>query len=80
MNTPRRFEKLASGIALAILAGGFVCLGVLSLVVSHLEGAADRTLSETTYSTVGSTTSILLGAIFFVAALVFTRTRPRDFV
>jgi branched-subunit amino acid permease len=80
MKTPRRFEKLASGIALAILAGGFVCLGVLSLVMNHLEGAADHPLSEIAYSTVGSTTSILLGAIFFVAALVFTRTRPRDLV
>jgi branched-subunit amino acid permease len=80
MNMPRRFEKLASGIALAILAVGFVCLGVLSLVMSHLEGAANRTLSEATYSIVGSTTSILLGATFFVAAVVFTRTRPRKFV
>ncbi len=80
MNIPRRFKKLASGIALAILAVGFICLGVLSLVVSQPEGAANKTLSETTYSIVGSTTSILLGATFFVAAVVFARTRPHKFV
>jgi branched-subunit amino acid permease len=80
MNIPRRFEKLASGLALAILAVGFVCLGVMSLVMSHLESTANRTLSETTYSMVGGTTSILLGATFFAAAVLYTRTRPRKFV
>jgi branched-subunit amino acid permease len=75
MNSPNRFQRLSTGIALAVLAFGFVCLGVVSLVVNHREGAETRTFSETTYSILGSTTSVLLGATFFVAMILFSRIR-----
>jgi hypothetical protein len=78
INMPRR--RLSTAISLAILAVGFAGLGVLSLLMSYLEIEANRAVSETAYSVVGSATSILLGAIFFFALVLFTRTQPRESV
>jgi len=68
-NIARRFERLSIGIALRILALGFLCIGTLSLVKSHPEDALKarpercvRFLSEV--GTPSRGTSAALSALF----------------
>lgn len=68
-------ERLLTLIALLVLAVGFVSLGLLSLTNERPEDPATVLFSETTSAVIGSTISILVGAIFLAAAL---RVRLRE--
>jgi hypothetical protein len=74
MNLPRRFEQFSIGVGLLVLAVGFSSLGFLSFINRHPEDPATGLFSESTYSIIGSSISILLGATFLATALLFART------
>jgi hypothetical protein len=77
MHRPRRFKEFLTGLGLLILAAGFTALGFLSLIKRHPEDGATGIFSEDTYSIVGSTFSILVGAIFLLSAVLFVGTLVR---
>jgi hypothetical protein len=77
MNIPGKFKRFSTGIGLLILAVGFSSLGFLSFINRHPEGAATGLFSEATYSIIGSSISILMGATFLIAAVLFAGTLLR---
>jgi hypothetical protein len=75
MNTPRHSEKLSTSAGLLALGAGFVSLGVLSFINSHLEDAGSALSLDSAYPIIGSLMSILLGFAFLAIALLFMATR-----
>jgi hypothetical protein len=71
MNIPRQFESFATGASLIVLAAGFSSLGFLSFIDRPPEDSATGFFSEATYSIVGSSISILVGAAFLTATVRF---------
>jgi hypothetical protein len=83
MKIPERMKGFTTGAGLLALAIGFSCLGFLSLINRCPEDAATGFFSETTYSNIGSFISILVGATFLAASLIFARAllrRKRSFL
>jgi hypothetical protein len=78
MNSFERFKRFSTGAGLLVLAVGFSSLGFLSLINRHPEDAATGFFSEATYSIIGSSISILVGATFLVAAILFAGTLLRE--
>ena len=78
MNSFERFKRFSTGAGLLVLAVGFSSLGFLSLINRHPEDAATGFFSEATYSIIGSSSSILVGATFLVAAILFAGTLLRE--
>lgn len=78
MNGFERFKRFSTGVGLLVLAVGFSALGFLSLINRHPEDAATGFFSEATYSIIGSSISILVGATFLVAAILFAATLLRE--
>jgi len=74
MKIPAHLEKLVTGIGLLVLAAGFTSLGFLSFINMHPEDAGTGLFSEATFSVVGSSISLLIGATFLVAAVLFAGT------
>jgi hypothetical protein len=77
MNRPSRLRELSTGIGLLVLALGFSSLGFLSLLKRFPENAADGLFSESTYTFIGSSLSLLVGATFLVTAVLFVETKLR---
>jgi hypothetical protein len=71
MNLPRKFKRFSTGVGLLLLAVGFSSLGFLSFFNRHPEDPATGLFSESTYSIIGSSISILVGATFLAAAVLF---------
>ena len=78
MNGFERFKRFSTGVGLLVLAVGFSSLGFLSLINRHPEDAATGFFSEATYLIIGSSISILVGATFLVAAILFAGTLLRE--
>jgi hypothetical protein len=75
MKTPNRFRRLSINLSLVILALGFSALGFVS-VFNPQSGFSGSIFSvEHTYSLIGSTFSVLVGATFLVAAITFRGVR-----
>jgi hypothetical protein len=70
MKIPWHFKRFSTGVGLLVLAVGFTSLGFLSLINKHAEDAATGLFSEATYSIIGSSLSILVGAPFLAAAVL----------
>jgi hypothetical protein len=77
MNRASRLRGLSTGVGLLVLAVGFSSLGFLSLLKRHTEDAAAGLLSENTYSLIGSFLSLLVGATFLTAAVLFVGAKLR---
>jgi len=71
MNTPQYFQKISTGLSLAILAIGFSAIGLLSLIHGPLSG--DSVDLSATSCTIGGFAGLAAGSIFLCAALVFWR-------
>jgi hypothetical protein len=71
MKTSTRLQRLSISLSLIILALGFSALGFVSIISSHSGHAGSIFSAEHTYSLIGSTFSILVGATFFIAAITF---------
>jgi ABC-type uncharacterized transport system permease subunit len=67
----RRFKQFFTGMVLVLLATGFTSLGFLSFVKRPPESAINDFFSETTYSIIGGSISILVGGTFLAAAILF---------
>ena len=69
MKTTNRLQTLSISLCLVILALGFATLGLASFA-SHQSNCSETLFSaENTYSLIGSTFSVLVGAAFLVAAI-----------
>jgi hypothetical protein len=77
MNIPERIKRFSTGAGLLALAIGFSSLGFLSFINRRPEDAATGFFSETTYSMIGGFISILVGATFLTASLIFAGTLLR---
>ena len=72
MNILQQMKTFSIGLGLLVLAIGFSSLGILSFLNKRPENATGF-FSEATYSIIGSSISILVGATFLAAAVLFTR-------
>jgi hypothetical protein len=70
MKAPNRIQTLSTNLCLLILALGFATLGLVSLINKQSD-CTSIISAEHTYSLVGSTFSLLVGATFLVAAITF---------
>jgi hypothetical protein len=71
MNIPQYFQKISTGLSLAILAIGFSAIGLLSLIHGPL--SADSMDLSGTSCTIGGFAGLAAGSIFLCAALVYWR-------
>jgi len=69
MKTPNRLQKLSTSLCLVILALGFSALGFVSFISKQPACTGSIFSAEHTYSLIGSTFSVLVGATFLVAAI-----------
>lgn len=76
MNRTSQLRELSTGVGLLVLAVGFSSLGLLSYVKRHTD-AATGLFSESSYSLIGSILSLLVGATFLAAAVLFVATKLR---
>jgi hypothetical protein len=75
MKTHNQLRRLSTNLSLVILAVGFSALGFVS-VINPQSGFSGSIFSvEHTYSLIGSTFSVLVGATFLVAAITFRGAR-----
>ena len=73
----QQMKGFSIGLGLLVLALGFSSIGVLSFLKKHPENQATGFFSEATYSIIGSYISILVGATFLAAAILFAGTLLR---
>jgi hypothetical protein len=78
MRTPNRLRKFSISLSLVILAFGFLALGFVSLLSTRTGLASSLFSVEHAYSLIGSTFSVLVGATFLFAAIVFMGVRPES--
>jgi hypothetical protein len=78
MKIPSDFEKLSTSAGLLVLGAGFVSLGALSFIKSHLEDAESGLLLNSAYPIIGGLISVLLGFAFFAIALLFIATLLKE--
>jgi hypothetical protein len=71
MKTPSRLRTLSINLSLVILALGFSALGLVSVISKQPNLSTGIFSVEHTYSLIGSVFSVLVGAIFLVAAIAF---------
>jgi hypothetical protein len=71
MKTSTRLQRLSINLSLVILALGFSALGFVSFMNNQSGHTGSIFSAEHTYSLIGSTFSILVGATFFIAAVTF---------
>jgi CBS domain containing-hemolysin-like protein len=71
VNTPQYFQKISTGISLAILAVGFSAIGLLSLIHGPFSG--DSLDLSATSCTIGGFAGLTAGSIFFCAAFLYWR-------
>jgi hypothetical protein len=72
-----QFKGLSTGFVLFVLAAGFTSLGFLSFLNRQPESATTDFISETTYSIIGGSISILVGGTFLTAAILSAGTLLR---
>jgi hypothetical protein len=72
-----KYKGLSTGLGLFILAVGFSSLGLLTFVNRPPKNGVAGFFSEDTYSIIGSSFSILVGAAFLVATILFAGTLLR---
>jgi hypothetical protein len=65
------FKQFFTGLGLVLLAAGFTSLGVLSFVKRQPESAINDFFSDSTYSIICGSISILVGGTFLAAAILF---------
>jgi len=75
MKTPNRLRTLSISLSLVILALGFSALGFVSFIKTEPGYTSSIFSVEHTYSLIGSTFSLLVGATFLVAAITFRGVR-----
>jgi hypothetical protein len=83
MKTSARLRTLSINLSLVILALGFSALGFVSFINNQTAQTASIFSAEHTYSLIGSSFSVLVGAIFLIAAITFggvVRTGSERFV
>jgi hypothetical protein len=75
MKAPNRLRTLSINLSLVILALGFSALGFFSVMNTQPGLSAGILSVEHAYSLIGSIFSVLVGAIFLVAAIAFRGMR-----
>jgi hypothetical protein len=76
MTIPRDIKSLSAVTSLAVLAGGFILLGLLALTSRGHQDVSGDTLLESNCCIVGSIISIVAGAIFLVAGWIYWNRSP----
>ncbi len=71
MKAPNRLKTLSISLCLVILALGFAALGFVSFINKQSDCTGNIFSAEHTYSLIGSTFSVLVGATFLIAAITF---------
>jgi hypothetical protein len=71
MTNPRYFKDFSAGISLAILATGFILLGILTLANRRPENLPGPTAFEKDFCLTGSIISILAGGLFLLAGCLY---------
>jgi uncharacterized membrane protein (DUF485 family) len=78
MNTANQRRVLATSLSLIILAVGFSALGLISFINKQALQNGELFSAEGTYSIVGSSFSVLVGATFLAAAIFYSLARLRS--
>ncbi|MBV8415088.1 MAG: hypothetical protein JO251_07750 [Verrucomicrobia bacterium] len=70
-NTRRWLKRISTSMSLVILTLGFSLLGLLPLINSNRACVANTLSFESGSAVVGSSVSIVLGAVFLVAGALY---------
>jgi H+/Cl- antiporter ClcA len=76
MTNPRDLKSLSAVISLAVLAVGFILLGLLALTNHRHQDVSGDTLLESNCGVVGNIISIVAGAIFLLAGWIYWNRSP----